>query len=161
MNEIINLKTKTEIEIEIVKTSIKKTISLKSFDRVMLSTNFKLSAITVRKKTLCKKMSKETTIQTRKARELEKNRDLINVIIVMQTKVIREKMIKHFFIFVIFKFHDDELIIFKIMIDSKTIFNFISQVKIKKMKLDEFDNISSDSKTFDKTSLRVYQEYIL
>ena len=83
------------------------------------------------------------------------------MIVVVQTRVIREKTIKHFFIFVIFKSHDDELITFKIMIDLRTIFNFISQIKIKKMKFDEFDNISSDLKTLDETSLRVYQEHTL
>ena len=97
-------------------------------------------------------MSKRTTIQTRKARELEKNRNLINVIVVVQTRMIHEKTIKHFFIFVTFKFHDDKLIIFKIMINLKAIFNFISQIKIKKMKLDEFDNILSDLKILDETS---------
>ena len=106
-------------------------------------------------------MSKKTTIQTRKTRKLKKNRNLIDVIVVVQTRVIREKEIKHFFILVTFKSHDNELIIFRIMIDSRAIFNFISQIKIKKMKLDKFDNISSDLKTLDETSLRVYQEHTL
>ena len=106
-------------------------------------------------------MSKRTIIQTKKAKELEKNRDFIDVIVVVQARVIREKAIRHFFIFVIFKSHDDELITFKIMIDSRAIFNFIFQIKIKKMKLEKFDNISNDLKTLDKSSLRVYQEHTL
>ena len=75
VNEIMNLETETEVEVEIMKTSIEKTISLKFLDLAMLSTNFKLSAITVRKKnTMQKSVEKDNNSNKKSKRTREKSR---------------------------------------------------------------------------------------
>ncbi len=54
-----------------------------------------------------------------------------------------------------------ELITMKTMINYKTIFNFISQMKIKEWNLQKIVNVSSKLKTLNDTLLKCYDEHIL
>jgi hypothetical protein len=72
----------------------------------------------------------------------------------------REEIVKHLFMSIILYLRF-ELTTVKAMMNCETIYNFISQMKIKELNLQRNVSVSSDLKTLNDTSLKCYEEHFL
>jgi cobalamin biosynthesis Co2+ chelatase CbiK len=72
----------------------------------------------------------------------------------------REEIVKHLFMSIILYLRF-ELTTMKTMMNCETIYNFISQMKIKKLNLQKNVNVSSNLKTLNDIFLKCYEEHFL
>jgi hypothetical protein len=91
---------------------------------------------------------------------VEKRIDLVDIVSVLQSRVIRNTSCRHIFLLIVL-YHDILLTNISEMIDCEITHNFISQIKIKKLNLKKIDAVSLELKQLDDISLQIYETHFL
>jgi hypothetical protein len=94
------------------------------------------------------------------SKTIKKKKRSIDVVFVVQTRVDREKIIKHMFITMTLYLSIEQKTI-RAMIDCDATFNFIFQMKIKKWNLQDIVDVSSKLKTLNDTFFKCYEAHVL